>query len=277
MRRVMVLTLGILCMILCYSSTVFAGDDLVAIDRHAKVNAKGSKMAALGIRYNTAGDEFDKDSEKKDLDDNSTGIRVPVWARHVIRENLEAFVILPVVSLDDGTNSDTGIGDIWLGAKYAVMPDGCLTVRGSLDIPTGDDKKDIGNPGGFGIDIAALTEKRIGKIGLFGQFGLRYNGEDSDTKWNPGLGLYAQGRVGYDVTELFPAWISLTYFSQGDAEVNGTKQSDSKENWLELSVGGAYKVTKDIWIAVPVQYMLTGTNTNADLAVGLYVGYYINN
>ncbi|MFC1508267.1 transporter [Candidatus Omnitrophota bacterium] len=276
MRNVMVLTLGIFCMIVIYSSTVLAGDDLIAIDRHAKINAKGSKLAALGIRYNTAGDGFDKDSEKKDLGDNSTGIRVPIWARYVIRENLEAFAILPIISLDDGTNSDTGIGDIWLGAKYAIMPDGYLTLRGTLDIPTGDDKKDIGEPGGFGIDIAALTEKRMGKVGLFGQFGLRYNGEDSDTKRKPGMGFYAQGRVGYDVTEVIPAWISLTYFNQGDAEVNGTKLSDSTENWLELSIGGAYKITRDIWIAVPVQYMLTGTNTNADLAVGVYVGRYFH-
>jgi len=275
MRKIMVLTLSMLCALVVYSSAVFAWDDLIYIDRHAKIGAQGDMLGALGIRYSTAGDRYDKDSKKQNLGDNTTGFRVPLWGRYNIIDNLDAFAILPVVSVDDGVNSESGIGDIWLGAKYAIMPGGTLTVRGALDIPSGDDKKGLGNVGGFGIDIAAMTEQKIEKLSVFAQLGVRYNGEDGDTKWKPGIGFYIQGRTGYDITDRFPGWVSLTYFNQGDGEADGSKMSNSLVNWLEVEVGGSYKITNELWVSVPLQYTLTGTNTMADLGIGVVVGYYL--
>lgn len=260
-----------------FTASAIAYDDLIYIDRGSKVGEPGNLFGAGGLRYSNAGDMLDKDGEKQSLADDATGIRVPLWAYYNIMENLRAFAILPIVSNDDGVDSESGIGDIWIGAKYAVLSEGLLSIRGALDIPTGDDEKGLGNAGGFGIDIAAQAEKQCKlneKINFSGQLGIRYNGEDSDTKWNPGLGFYLHGRASYAVTEKIPAWIELAYFNQGDGEADGTEITDSKVNWLEIHIGGAYRISEDMWVAVPIGYTLTGANTLSELSIGVYVGYH---
>ncbi len=119
------------------------------------------------------------------------------------------------------------------------------------------------------------SEQKMEKLGVFAQLGVRYNGEDGDTKWKPGIGFYIQGRAGYDITDRLPGWVSLTYFNQGDGEADGSKLSDSLVNWLEIEVGGSYKITNELWVSVPLQYTLTGTNTLADLGIGVVIGYYL--
>ena len=47
-----------------------------------------------------------------------------IYMNYIIREDFETFAILPIVSTDDGTNSESGIGDIWLGANYSIIPEG---------------------------------------------------------------------------------------------------------------------------------------------------------
>ncbi|MFC1573714.1 transporter [Candidatus Latescibacterota bacterium] len=260
-----------------FTASAMAYDDLISIDRGSRVGEPGNLWGAGGLRYSTSGDMLDKDGEKQSLANDATGIRVPLWASYNVMENVKVFAILPIVSIDDGVDSESGIGDIWLGAKYAVMPEGALSIRGALDIPTGDDEKGLGNVGGFGIDIAAQARKQCKlneKINFFGQLGVRYNGEDSDTKWNPGLGFYLNGRASYAVAEKIGAWIALAYFNQGDGEDNGTERKDSKVSWLDLSVGGSYRISEDMWIAVPIGYTLTGSNTLSELSIGVYLGYH---
>jgi len=165
-----ILTMGIF----LFSTVAMAYDDLITDDTSAvkEVKAMTGKASLL---FQTAGDVYDADGEKQELADDTTHIRVPLKFSYVIIDKLEGFAILPIVSLDAGGDSNSGIGDIWLGAKYAVMPDGVFTVRGALDLPVGDDDKGLGNAGGFGIDIAAMTTKQMDAIGLNGQLGIRYN------------------------------------------------------------------------------------------------------
>lgn len=274
MRNVMVFTLALVFTFVLLTSAALAWDDLIYFSGGPVVGDPGNARAALGLRYSTAGDRYDADGEKKGLAEDYTSLRVPIWGFYNVIDNLQAFAILPIVSDDDGANSESGIGDIWLGAKYAVMDEGLLTIRGALDIPTGDDKKDLGNPGGFGIDIGAMTSKKMEKLVLRGQLGIRYNGEDGDTKWKPGIGMYARGDVRYNFTEKFRGVIFLTYFNQGDGEAGGTEQSNSEVNWVDLKIGGTYMITEDLWIHPALIYTLTGTNTSADLSIGIYCGYY---
>ncbi|MFC1485878.1 transporter [Candidatus Latescibacterota bacterium] len=278
MRKVMVFALFTLFTALMFSTTVSAWDDLLQLTKGAGIGDVGTAIGTLGLRYTTAGDMYDMDSEKQSLTDDATGIRVPINVNYNVIENLRAFAIVPIVSTDNGVDSESGIGDIWLGAKYAVMPEGVLTVRGALDIPTGDDEKGLGNAGGFGIDIAALSRKSIieDKLTAQGQLGIRYNAEDSDTKWTPGLAFYVGGTTRYDSEKLI-GFVALTYFNQGDGEADGTEIKDSTVNWLLLEIGGFHRITEDLWVGPFVDYSLTGTNTAADLGINLRVWYNIMN
>lgn len=86
--------------------------------------------------------------------------------------------------------------------------------------------------------------------------------------------IFFNGRAAYAFTEQIPGWISLTYFNQGDGEFDDNEVTDSTVNWLELSVGGAYLITEDLWIVPDLSYTLTGTNSLADLGIGVYIGYH---
>jgi len=276
MKKATVFTLGILCAFVLFTSTAFAWDDLIAITSGSKIGEPGNAWAGALLRYSTAGDSYDKDGESQELADDATGLRIPIIGTYTFMEKLDTFAILPIVSMDDGNESESGIGDIWLGAKYAVMEDGLLTIRGALDIPTGDDEKGLGNAGGFGLDVAALTGKEINdQVNVGGGVGIRMNGEDSDTEWAPGMAFYVHGGVDYKVTEQIPVWVGLTYFNQGDGEFSGNEVSDSTVNWLDLNIGGAYNISEDLFAGAGIDYTLTGTNTDADLGISVWAGYHI--
>jgi hypothetical protein len=273
---IFLVTLGIF----LFASTVFAWDDLIRLEPGNVIVEQGTLAGNIALRYDSASNMFDQDGEKQELEDTGTELRIPIWADYVIMNNLKAFAIVPIVSqnkyLTPDGKDNSGIGDIWLGAKYAIMPEGLLTVRGALDIPTGDDEKGLGNAGGFGIDIAALTGKKIDKIGLNGGIGIRYNAEDSDTKWQPGIGFYINGAASYALTEKIPAWLNLTYFNQGDGKADGNDVKDSTVNWLELAVGAGYLITENMHAGLDLEYKLMGSNTTADFGIAVIFGYKIS-
>ena len=276
LKKLSVFFLVLLSTFLCVS-TVFAWDDLIYLQPGYRIAESGTMAGTVFFRYGSASDRLDKDGKKQKLADTGTELRIPIMADYVVINNLKAFAILPIVSQNKNISPDgkdnSGIGDLWLGAKYAVMPEGLFTVRGALDIPTGNDKNGIGNAGGFGIDVAALTGKKIDKISLNGGVGIRYNAEDSDTKWQPGIGFYLNGGVTYAITEKIPAEISLTYLNYGDGKTGGKDAKDSTVNWLEIVVGTFYGISENFGAGLHLEYKLTGANTPSDFGIGAVVGY----
>jgi hypothetical protein len=279
MKKAMVFTLALLCTLVLISSTALAWDDLINLDYSPNTGTPGPGWVGTTVRYGSSSDMFDQNGDKQDLGDTGTELRIPVCTWYGIANNLEAFAVVPFVSKNKYLTSDgednSGIGDIWLAARYAVMPEGVLTVRGALDIPTGDDEKGLGNAGGMGIDVAAQSRKTIipDKLSINGNVGIRYNAEDSDTKWQPGLGIYFRGHAHYRVTERIGSRVILTYLNYGDGKADGTKISDSTVNWLELSVGTGYSITESVVPFIQLNYKLMGTNTPADLAIRVGVWY----
>ena len=252
------------------SSSVIAYDDLINND-YGGIQPAGSVSGAADLLYSTAGDMFDADSEKQKLSDDSTDLRVVLKGQYGISDKLTAFILLPIDKWDMGDMGESGIADIWLSAKYAILQDNLLNVRGSLDLPVGDDKKGLGNPGSIGLDVAAATRGSfIDKIGYLGQVGIRYNGEDSDTKWKPGLGIYLDTAAFYDLTDAIGTTVGLQYMNIGDGQADGTDMDDSAVNWLELRVGCGYTLMENMYLHGRVFYDITGKNTNAD--IGIFLG-----
>lgn len=260
---------------LLFSATSFAYDDLITNEGSPSTHEQGWLEGCGNIVYLTAGDVFDKDGEKQELADDATNLRIPLRARYCPIDKLETFVLLPIVSMDTGGESESGIGDIWLGAKYSVLENNLLTLRGALNLGTGDDEKGLGNPGGFGIDIGAITSKMFieDKFGGRAQVGIRLMGEDSDTKLQPGLGIYATAGVGYIITE--QCWITggLELMTYGESKFDGNDVTDSNVMDLDLLVGVHRSFMENFSGGISLDYTLTGTNTSADLGVIISIFY----
>ena len=255
------------------SSSAFAYDDLFAGDRYQYFR-KGIVAADFSLVYLSAGDRLDADGEKRSLDDNTTNLRIPVFLKYRIIDNLETFALLPVVSMGIGGETETGLGDIWLGAKYAIMPEGLLSLRGALNIANGDDDKGLGNTGGFGLDIGAVGEKELISNSLYSraQFGLRWLGEDSDTKIQPGMGFYVTGDLGYRVAK--NTWVhgGLELLSNGDNKVNGNDVTDSGMTILDLKIGAGQKFG-NIGFSGSLVYTILGKNSLANIGLIILGGY----
>jgi len=265
MKRFFALTVVVICLMLISASSM-AYDGLVTDDK-AVIRAEGYVSARATFVYLNASDVYDIDGKKQSLDNDATQYRIPIVGRYGIIQDLEVFAIVPFVSTDDGNTTEAGIGDVWLGAKYSVLSENLLTLRAALDVPAGDDKKGLGNPGGFGVDFGVLSQKILGKVMLDGQVGVRWNGEDSDTKWTPGPGIYVDGEAAYNFTEVFRAQVGLEYFNFGDGELNGKSASDTMSDWLDINVGARYRFTESKAVRADLISSLTGTNTNVNMGV----------
>jgi len=179
-----------------------------------------------------------------------------------------------------GTDREAGIGDMWVGAKYAVMPEGMLTVRGALDLPLGDDEKFLGNKGGFGIDVAAMTAKQVEKIGMNAQVGLRWAAEDGDTKIAPGIGIYFAAEGDYAFSEAFKGIVGIEFMTVGKGKLDGEESLLGADlvpavNYLDLNVGACYKLGDKMGLRGDVMYTLAGKNTDKNLGILLRLGYMV--
>ena len=264
-----------------FSTTAMAFDDLYTQDT-AQVTKAGSMDVGGKILYGFGKKFYNGDSESADAPDSGTLIHVPLVARYGVIDKLEAFAILPIVSINKMWSRNvllpdkSGIGDIWIGAKYAVMPDNSLTVRGALDLPAGSDEDGLGNPGGFGIDVAAMTAKQMDKLGFNGQVGLRWNAEGPDEAncEKPGLGIYVAGEGSYTLAANLDGILGLEYGMAGDSEFNGFEFKDSGRSLFTLNVGAKYKAMDTVGVRGDILIPLSGKNEFA--GVGILVGLVIN-
>lgn len=269
------ITLAALCMLgaLIFSTTAMAYDYLFSDDT-AAVKAVGGLSGSIGFAYVTAGSGWDADGDSFDYTDDLTFVHVPIRAYYGLTDKVTLFGMVSAFSKwDQGDAGESGIGDVWLGAKYAVLP--ALTLRGVLDIPTGDEKKDLGYKGGLGIDVAAMTSRTFGKIGFNGQAGLRYAAEDGDTKWQPGVGVYFDAEGFYSFTESFAGKFGAELASIGDGKTDGKDTKDSGYTYFDLRAGGAYKICDKLALNANLYYTVAGVNAYEGLSFLVNLGYTV--
>lgn len=272
MKKIVIFAALSLIIALIYSATAMAYDHLITNDTSA-VQEAGTMKAEAQLLYWTADEGFDQDAETYDLgDDSSNKMAIPVKFRYGVMDNLEAFGVLGLFeNWDFGELGESGVGDLWLGVKYTVMPEGLLTVRGALDIPLGDDEKGLGYEGGFGIDIAAMTATQMDAIGMNAQAGLRWSAEDGDTKLQPGIGFYLDGEGSYALSDVLKAQAGLEFMIIGDRKLDGESQDKSTKNWIELNLGATYSLTENMGIKGDFLYNLAGKNTEKNM--GILIGF----
>jgi hypothetical protein len=290
MRKLLVVSALSMITAFLFTTTAMAYDDLITND-YSKITAKGKGMVKAGVLWQTASKRWVNTTSKDYKDDlkyggNPSQIRIPLKASYGLMDNLEAFAVIPIFSYNKYANytakTQTGLGDIWVGAKYGIMPDGLCTIRGALDIPVADDKKVKSNPGGFGFDVGAMTGKKMDKISLDGQAGIRYNAEGPEKgfipKFKPGLGVYVDASGAYSFTELIAGHVGLEFFTfgKGKNDIKGykvVKTPGTDSNWIDLKLGACYKINETMGLRGDFIYTLTGKNTDQNLGILVGVGY----
>ncbi|MFC1541855.1 hypothetical protein ACFL50_05335 [Candidatus Latescibacterota bacterium] len=118
----------------------------------------------------------------------------------------------------------------------------------------------------MGFDIAAMNGKMLieDKLGIRGQVGIRWLAEDSDTKLQPGMGVYADGQIGYALREGTWAMGELELMTFGDSSFDGADVTDSGILNLDLNLSLQQVITEKTGIIGTVVYTLMGENTAAN-------------
>ena len=250
----------VICM-LAFAGSLMAFDDLIN-DWGAVGDVRELNLDAT-IVYRTASKAFDKDGEKVDAD--ATNLRIPINVRYGITDKLSALAILPIVSTKNG-DSESGIGDAWIGLKYRVLPDERLEARIALDLPIGDDDKRLGNPGGLGFDASVSNFTRINEsVFVAGQAGLRFATEDSDTKRKPGMMFYLVPGAGYLIREGLYVGGMIEFMMGGECQIDGTEVDDTGFTSIEPWVHVGYSLPNDISMRISVGNTVSGKNVSNDM------------
>jgi hypothetical protein len=186
----------------------------------------------------------------------TTLTRIEAIARWVPQAGFEASLALPHVALklDGGglSESDSGLGQVVLGGKYALRENAAGLLR--LELPTGDADDALGQ--GLNVGLGAALERDMGnKTGrvnlvytLTSEYKADISGTGSKTKIDPGDILQLSGAVsgksknGLDVTG--EAVLAVV----GDQKQNGTKLGDSGGNILDFIVGIGKMTQKDWYL-----------------------------
>lgn len=251
--------------IVFFCTGAFAYDDLMTNDS-AEKNAAGEIRESLGLVYLTAEKTFDSDGESADLAKDSSQLRFPLKVSYGIRDRFTLFAVLPYASLDNDSKTASGMGDLWLGVKYRLLPENLLTLRGTLDLTVdSDDTSGPGNPGGPGIDFAVMSMKPIGGFDCHAQAGLRLNGEDED-KFAPGAGFYLEAGGAYPVAEVIRGLAGIQFKSFGDGKIDGAKTKTGNYS-LDISLGAVYLIGGKTSLRGDVLYTLAGKRSPQNIGI----------
>lgn len=169
---------------------------------------------------------------------------------------LDAFVALPVTShkIDaPGQSRETGLGDIVVGAKwgFAHVDKTAFAVKPFVVLPTGDDKKGLGE-GGFGFGAVAVATMELSKeLNVDGNIKLAHQETTNDSYNELGLSVAAK----YEATKELKVVGEL---ETSKPDTDGAKWSTN------LAVGGIYAVQKNLDVDLGVRVGLSSEDSAKD-------------
>ena len=136
---------------LCLALATSAGAyDILYSNDTAVTYEAGAFGIGGSFLYFMANSEYDKDGESHDWPDGNeyTGMWFPIDIHYGVLDGFEVGVT-PIFRMDTKTYPDptpeysgTGIGDTWIWAKYALLPDPMLTTRVGVKLATGNEEVD---------------------------------------------------------------------------------------------------------------------------------------
>ncbi|MCK4680688.1 hypothetical protein KAT82_06150 [bacterium] len=236
---------------------------------------------------------YDANGESVDFpaDTDYTGMWFPINIYYGVMDGFELGVA-PIFKMDkltdpdpDGELSATGIGDTWIWAKYAFMPDPMLTARVGFKLATGEDDPDAEElPLGTGqmdIDGALLFGVPVGPGSFDAALGYRYRLAQTiaDVDYKPGSEFHFFAGYTHFLGDAMNLRLGADGYFGSDAEEdiddgNGFQTVDeSASNTVYINPGFDYVMANGVVLGFDMHYPLMGANIVADWGLGLSVGW----
>lgn len=223
----------------------------------AGVAGKGVAQAEVSWDYLKWGND--------EVKNENVFLLVPIYG---LTENLELSVEIPylVHNLKIG-DSEEGIGDINLVAKYLLIKEGektpAFVVKGVVKMDNGDEDKGLGS-GDKDYSIFAAASKTLGEVTLHGMFGYTWVGdkEDKNLRDITLFGIAAD----YALTETFHIL----------AEINGNKHPDrtaEEDDPRSALAGITYKVSDHLTLDAAYRWGLSDSVPDWSTTVGASITY----
>jgi hypothetical protein len=269
----------------------------------------GGFGVTLGFLYLMADEYYDSDGEAEDFDADWSAIWIPVVVHYAAMDNL-AFGVnarfgMPDVDVkgSDEAYEGSGLGDTWLWAKYAFLPDPMLTARVGFMIPTGiepvhppllgsgfygwDEDLDIATgKGEMAIDGAVMLGVPAGPGEFNAAVGYRYNmareitmelRQETTFDYKCGNEIHFAAAYTYFIADAMNFTIAADGFFGADNEVTEDGETetddDTAANAVWLNPSFEYMMDSGLTIGVDAQWMLMGQNVLAEKGLGLYLGW----
>ncbi len=201
------------------------------------------------------------DYQKND-DTDMTILTVRGTLDYGVMDNLEVGVSIPYLSYNNGSD-ESGIGDIAVGAKYAVLTEDAATCGLSLGVDlrlaTGDEDIVV-DDNDMDIVIDLACSKELGSVNLHGNLGLTIWGEDDAAEDN---------NISYGAAVEYPMdGLCLT------GEITGTNVENADEDTpLELYAGIKYMASDVLDVIGKVGFGLSDASNDLYLGAGVIYAF----
>ena len=200
-----------------------------------------------------------------DVRNENIFLLVPIYG---LTDNLELSVEIPYLIHDlKGGDSEEGIGDINLVAKYLLIQEGernpAFTVKGVVKFDNGDYDKGLGS-GDNDYSFFAVASKTIGDITLHGMVGYTWVGDKKDENLRD-ITLYGIA-VDYALAEPFHILAEIN----GNRHPDRTTEEDDPRNAL---AGITYKVSDHLTLDAAYRWGLSDSVPDWSTTMGASITY----
>jgi hypothetical protein len=256
------------------------------LEAGAWVLPKGEIWAKASLLRQTTDERYFLDGERIPYffegTNESTGLFFDL--RYGLAERLEVGAQLPMYDLrfDDLADSrrSTGIGDLRLAARYAVLRGGSTvaTVEGAVKVPTGEFVNDaevvpVGQ-GQWDFDVVLSVGHSFWprRAYVTGRVGYRFRTANDENGIHPGDELVWSAELGHRIVSRLGLKLAARGLHGGRSRSFGIEIPTLKREAVYLSPGLTWELGPARGVELSFPFTVTGRNWPAGLAVG--IGFY---
>ncbi len=203
--------------------------------------------------------------DNDELDHENVFLLVPIYG---VTEDIEVSMEIPYLIHDlKGVDSEKGIGDVNLVAKYLLIQEGernpAFAVKGVVKLDNGDYDKGLGS-GDKDYSLSAVVSKAIWLITVHGQIGYAWVGDRKDENLRD-ITLYG---IAFDYAMAEPLHIL--------AEVNGNRHPDriaEEDDPRNALAGITYKISDRLTLDVAYRWGLSDSVPAWSTTIGASITY----